>query len=55
MPKNILIIGVDGLIGSSLFSILEITEHKIFGTSKSLGSKFPCLDITAVIEYFDIL
>jgi len=46
MHKNIFIIGVDGLIGSSLFNILESTEHKIFGTSKRLGSKFPYLDIT---------
>jgi len=46
MSKNILIIGVDGLIGSSLFSELESSRYNIFGTTKRLGSNFPYLDIT---------
>ena len=46
MPKNILIIGADGLIGSSLFSELESSRYNIFGTTKRLGSNFPYLEIT---------
>ena len=46
MTKNILIVGADGLIGSSLFSELESSRYNIFGTTKRLGSNFPYLEIT---------
>ena len=46
MTKNILIVGADGLIGSSLFSELESSRYNIFGTTKRLGSNFSHLEIT---------
>lgn len=46
MTKNILIIGANGLIGSSLFNELEFSEFNIWGTSKRLSSNYSYLEIT---------
>lgn len=46
MTKNVLIIGANGLIGSSLFNELKYSEYNIWGTSKRLGSKFFYLEVT---------